>query len=381
MPAPLIKVLGQPSWRIRTPRIDAFVTQTGAHLAPVTFDRTGRKIAPLSVAPWATEKLDRSAPNIIKGLRGDFFCMPFGGNTTPYRNEKHPVHGETANARWKFQSLDRAGDRTRLHLSLKPRVRPGRVDKYIFAAHDHDAIYQRHVITGMTGPMPIGHHAMLKFPDEAGAGVVSTSRFIQGQVFPEPVEQPENRGYSILKPGATFDTLGNVPMITGDSTDLSRYPARRGFEDIVMLVADDSLDFAWTAVAFPKQRYAWFALKDPRILRSTIFWISNGGRHYAPWNGRHINVMGLEEVTSYFHGGIAESVAKNPLNQRGIATFHTLVPDKPLVVNYIFGVAQIPAGFDRVADITASKGGVTLISDSGKKVTASIDVRFLNQSA
>ena len=73
-------VLGQPSWRIASKEVEAFVTETGGHLGPVTFKLGGRKIAPYSVAPWAKEKLDRSTPNIIKALRGDFFCMPFGGN-------------------------------------------------------------------------------------------------------------------------------------------------------------------------------------------------------------------------------------------------------------------------------------------------------------
>ena len=59
------------------------------------------------------------------------------------------------------------------------------------------------------------------------------------------------------------------------------------------MVSDTRLPFAWTAVAFPQQRQVWFALKDPRLLRATIFWISNGGRYYPPWNGRHRNVMGL----------------------------------------------------------------------------------------
>src|SRR5205814_1633800 len=123
--------------------------------------------------------------------------------------------------------------------------------------------------------------------------------------------------------------------LCGDFADLSRYPARRGFEDLVMLVSDTGAPFAWTAVTFLKQRYVWFALKDPGVLRETIFWISNGGRHYPPWNGRHVNVMGLEEVTSYFHLGLAESARKNPLSTKGIPSCVQLNPRRPLTVNYI----------------------------------------------
>jgi len=86
---------GQPSWRLASTDVEAFVTEMGGHLGPVTFDRKGRKLQPYSVAPWAEEQTDPSLPPILKALRGDFFCLPFGGNATPFGREKHPVHGET----------------------------------------------------------------------------------------------------------------------------------------------------------------------------------------------------------------------------------------------------------------------------------------------
>ena len=386
VPSKLSNVLGQPSWRIATPQVEAFVTRAGGHVGPVTFKLNGRKISPYSVAPWAMEKSvqrDRNTPQIIKSLRGDFFCMPFGGNASKFEREKHPVHGEIANANWKLESLD--SDRgPALHLSLGTKVRRAHIDKTIALRRGQHAIYSRHEIAGASGPMTIGHHAMLKFPAEPGSGVISTSAVSFGQVFPEPVERPENLGYSILKPGATFDSLERVPTITGELTDLSRYPARRGFEDLVLLANDVNRNtrFAWTAVAFAKQRFVWFALKDPRVLRSTILWISNGGRHYAPWSSRHVNVMGLEEVTANFHYGLAESVADNPVKQHGIATHVNLDPQHPLVVNYIMAIAEIPERFDRVASIEpVDNGEVEIRSSNGEIIRASIDVNFLQAGA
>ena len=374
-----VKVLGQPSWKIATPRVEAYVTHLGGHLGPVTFDRRQRKIQPFSIAPWAKEKIDPAAPPVLKALRGDFFCLPFGGNETAFQREKHPPHGETANAKWKFESIDEIDLGVRLHVSLRTKTRAGVVDKYITLPRNHDAVYQRHVISSMTGPMSLGHHAMLKFPDEKLAGAISTSRFEYGQVLPMPFEQPENRGYSMLKPGAEFQSLRNVPTITGEAADLTRYPARRGFDDLVMLVNDLNVGFAWTAVTFPRERYVWFALKDPHVLRNTILWISNGGRYYAPWNGRHVNVMGVEETTSYFHIGLAESARRNALTARGVPTAVMLHDDRPLTVNYIIAVASIPTGFDRVATIKRDNGGVTLQSESGRRVHTVLDVDFLKE--
>jgi hypothetical protein len=352
-------------------------------LGPVTFDRQGRKIQPYSVAPWAEEPVDRSLPPIIRVLRGDFFCLPFGGNATPYRGERHPVHGETANARWRLESLKTNAGRTCLHLSLRTRVRPGRVDKRIWLLDGENVVYSQHVISGMSGPMNPGHHAMLRFPDVPGSGRLSTSRFVYGQVFPQAFEFPEKSGYSWLKLGAEFSSLEKVPTLDGQTADLTRYPARRGFEDLVMLVSDAEEAFAWTAVAFPQQGYVWFALKDPRILRQTILWISNGGRHYPPWSGRHVNVMGLEEVCSYFHLGLAESARPNHIFGKGHPTRVALDPRKPLVVPYIMGVATIPRRFDRVVSIqaTGSNRGITLESASGKGAKAAVHLDFLNAGA
>jgi hypothetical protein len=381
MKTPRKSVRGQPAWRIVASEVEAFVTVTGGHLGPVIFDRTNRELSPLAIAPWTEEPSHASLAPVLRVLRGDFFCLPFGGNDKVFNGERHPLHGETANAAWQFESLDEEAGRAWLRLSLKTKARRGRVDKLISLCDGHNAVYCRHTVSGMSGPMCFGHHAMVKFPDRSGSGVVSTSPFVLGLVLPEPTERPERRGYSLLKPRAEFRSLESVPTILGDTADLTRYPARRGFEDLALVVADVDVPFAWTAVTFTRERYAWFALKDPRVLRSTLFWFSNGGRHYPPWSGRHVNVLGLEEVTSYFHYGLAESAHINPLSERGIPTSVRLDPGRPLVVNYILGATPLPAAFDRVAAIEVNKDGdgVQLKSANGKVQQVPLDLTFLSR--
>jgi hypothetical protein len=135
--------------------------------------------------------------------------------------------------------------------------------------------------------------------------------------------------------------------------------------------------FAWVAATFPAEGYVWFALKDPRVLRQTLLWHSNGGRHYPPWNGRHVNVLGIEDLTSYFAFGVAESARPNVLTKLGLKTCLNLSPKKSLTVNYIMAVAIVPRGFNETKRIEPTRHGVKLISSSGKSVTVPLCAEFL----
>ncbi|MBT4222942.1 MAG: hypothetical protein HOD72_00610 [Opitutae bacterium] len=378
----LDSIHGQPSYSIRSDKIEAHVTKLAGMLGPVAFDLGKKKVSPFSVAPWSLneEVIDVNLPPLLHSLRGDFFCLPFGGNESSFRGETHPPHGETANLIWTPKKHTYIEGQHELHLQLKTKVRSGLVDKYIHLRDGHDAIYQRHVISGMNGPMPLGHHAMLKFPDSPGSGQISTSGFIHGQVLPFPFENPESGGYHALKPDSKFRSLKKVSLNSGGHTDLSSYPARKGFDDLALLVNKPG-NFAWTAVTFQKERYVYFALKDPRVLASTVLWMSNAGRHYHPWNGRHESVLGIEDVTAYYHVGIAESVKKNALRDKGFITHIQLRDRNPFTVNHILGMANIPPGFDIVKKLKPiNNSSIQITSQSGKQAIAKVDSRFLYET-
>lgn len=88
----------------------------------------------------------------------------------------------------------------------------------------------------------------------------------------------------------------------------------------------------------------------------------------------------MEDVTSYFHLGLAESARPNQWTRRGIPTCLPLSKTKPLVVNYIMAVAAIPAGFGRVGKIAAHSGGVT-ISGQSHAINVPLDTEFLYSKA
>jgi hypothetical protein len=364
-------VHGQPSWRLASDRVEAYVTELGGMLAPVTFDLGELRVQPFAVAPWAEDPPEAAIP-ILRALRGDFFCMPFGLGAEPYREERHPLHGETANEAWTLVEANGSS----LLARLRTKVRQATVTKTVELRRGQTAVYQRHTVSGAAGPVTYGMHATLRFPAAPWSGLISTSPFIYGQVFPGKFEEPAQGGCTSLLPGAAFDDLTRVPLERGGTTDLTRYPAREGFEDLA-IVYNAPGGFAWSAVAYPGEGYLYWCLKDPRVLSATIFWISNGGRHYAPWNGRHRRVMGVEEVTTALPAGISEAIGQSPMSSRGLKTHAVLDPDSPLHVSVISGCAPVPPGFDHVASVERESAGIAVLSKSGLRVKVEVDLDWL----
>lgn len=347
------------------------MTQIGGQLGPVQFRLGSRTVEPFSTAPWCDQPGAEDLIPLLRELRGDFFCAPFGAGPA-WQGEEHPPHGETANGTWQVESRDA----TKLVATLQTSVRPGRVTKIVEAAEGETNLYQTHLLEGFQGSMCLGHHAMLDFKRN-GPGLISTSPIQLAQVLPVPFENPVDGGYCSLQPGAWFERLDHVPMANGEITDLSRFPAREGFEDLVMIRHMAADDFAWAAVVFPEQQFVWFSLKNPAHLASTVLWHSNGGRHYAPWNGRHRGVLGIEEVTAYFHLGLAASLADNPWKDQGVATSVDLGASACTRVPYIMGIAALSPGFDRVKTIERTATGIRLCAESGSTIDHVVNTQFL----
>lgn len=373
--AALQSIHGAKSWVFASDTVEAALTREGGHLAPVRFHTAGGWVQPFSIAPWPPASLPAGSPAVLKHLRGDFFCAPFGGGN--WRGEQHPPHGETACRPWDLVAINRDNSGVELTAQQRLKVRPGVVTKRIGLRTGETNIYSEHQLEGCSGPMCLGHHPMLAFPPENGPGQILLSRWRMGRVCPLPFENPALHGYSTLKPGAAFNTLRRVPLATGGSTDLTKYPARPGYDDLVMVSARPGANIAWSTVTFPQAGWLWFSLKDPRILASTVLWHSNGGRHYPPWNGRHCGVLGIEEVTAYFHYGLGESAKPNPVSRHGIPTVLRLHAARPLHVRTIMGIVPLPSDFDRLRSVRCTARHVTFTAHSGATVRHVVDTTFL----
>ena len=380
--APSRSVHSQPSAILATKDVEVAVTTRGGHMAPVTFFRSSdRPVQPYSVSPWQDEApLPMPAPVLVT-LRGDFFCMPFGGNSAEVAGEKHPPHGEIVGELWEVVGTKQAGDVSTLTMEIDTKVRKGRVIKELSLVDGQNAVYSRHTIEGFAGRAPLGHHATLAMPEKEGAVRIATSPIRFGMTCPGVFSDPKQREYQALLPGAKWTDLAKVPVAWKGAADadLTRLPGRYGYADLVQLVNESSEKTggpAWTTATFPADGYLWFALKDPAVLTTTVFWMENHGRHGHPWNGRN-NCLGIEDATAFFADGLAASVSDNLLSKEGIATAVTLTADKPTTVNYIQGVVRIPEGFENVKTLEFAPGEVTFVSTTGKRVTAPVRHEFL----
>jgi len=365
---------GQPSYLLANDRVKVHVTVQGGHLT-ATFNEN---VSPFFTAPWWNEADIPDADQIIKVLRGDFFCLPFGANMEPYAGRTHPIHGKTANDCWDYVGLDYSDGVKALRLKMDLDADGGVVEKIIRVRDGQPLIYSEHIVTGLEGKSPVGHHATLQCPDEPGAAIIDMTEPACGFTPPAPIEDSAMGGYSFLQTGQEISDRTKVPCFGGGFADLTRYPTQKGYEDVVLFVSDVSKEFVFTAASFPGRGYLYFQLKDPRVLPQTLFWMSNGGRHYAPWNGRISGVLGMEEIAGFFHYGIKQSVEPNFLQERGFKPFAEFRKDQPSAIRVIMGLVPIPGDFTGVRDITpGGDNEITILGKGEESISVPCNLDFL----
>ncbi len=368
--------VGQNAWKLSNGETELALTVKGGQMAPVKFFAdTDSPVEPYYISPWQEESDPIDGPGVLEALRGDFLCMPFGGDNT-HAGEVHPPHGEVSGDDWRFSGGTADGDETFIELNLETKIRPGKVTKRIALRRGHSALYINHLIEGFTGPITLGHHAIM--PGDR-THYLSTLPLITG--FTDSTPPPPSSGeYFSTEPGQFFDSLSEVPTIWKDpsTADYSMFPSRDGFVDILQVFPESPKlgDPMWFTAAVPSHGYLWFSLKKPGILPSTVLWQDNHGRHGAPWNGRN-SCMGIEEVLGFLASGLRASAVENVLTKKGLQTSMELDGVTPLNLKNIQGVCRIPEGFDRVATISFRPGRVIFYSVAGVTAEAAVDWEFV----
>ncbi len=334
-------------------------------MAPASFILEGRVISPYALAPWKPADIDADLPVLLKNLRGDFFCLPFGPQ------DDGPPHGETANHEWRL--VEETADSISLEIDASDVS--AKVVKTISLREGQTAIYYEHRISGLYGDFSYGNHPVLDcsaLPE--GGAKISMSKFRWASVYPEYFSNPADGAYQALKIGALFSDLKEVPLGNDKTTDLTRFPARPGTDDLVMMVSEapsPEQPFAWTAVVM--DGFVWFSLKNPLDFPATMLWLSNGGRSVPPWSSRHTARLGVEDVCSHFCNSVDVS-RKDLLRNLGVPTTRRFSKDQPVVLRNIQALAACPDKFGPVRSITpAGEREVILTDERGQQISVQID--------
>lgn len=360
---------GAPSYSLSSGSVSLHVTREGGHLAPVEFTLGDRKVNPYSLSPWTPDEVDTELPILLKNLRGDFLCLPFGPQ------DGGEPHGETANLHWeKVSETDSS-----LVLEMNASDVGGKITKTISLRDGETALYVEHRIEGVDGRWSYGTHPILDLSQiPEGEGHLSVSPFTWASVYPEVFSSPADGANQALKIGAIFSDLTEVPLADGGTTDLTRYPARPATDDLVMMISKPvtpEQPFAWSACVL--DGYVWFAVKNPADFPATLFWLSNGGRSADPWNSRHTCRVGIEEICSYFCDGV-EISRKDLLHNLSIPTTRAFSKESPVRLPMIQAVAAVPENFGMVKSIVpAGDDKVKIIGENRSDVTVPLNWKFV----
>lgn len=232
-------------------------------------------IDPFHAVPWMEEEMPDGTPPHLGRMQGDFFCAPFG------IEGEAPLHGWPANASWEVVEVGESHIAAR----LTEEAQGASVTKRLELRNGEPFLYASHAFEGGAGTVPVANHACLSVPE--GARITASPR--TWRTPPAAPEPDPSRGRSALSYPAT-GPMDAFPGAEGP-VDLTRYPWGPAHEDFVLGLEEPG--FGWCAVARPGDLY--LSLRDAKALPMTMLWHSNGGRNYAPWNGRHRACLGVEE--------------------------------------------------------------------------------------
>ena len=359
--------------RLGADGINVTLDLAAGHLRSFEIDHDGHLIKPLHTAPWVDDPATQNDPDIpvvLKRLSGDFFCAPFGESDV----DGGPPHGWPANSSWRFEGEEKKQGGKAARFVLDHDVQGARLVKEIAIRDGHPFLYLSHRFEGGNGDISVSSHAMTCFEPR---GRLSFSAKAFADLPVEQVEPDPAKGRSLFARSAHFTNLAKLPLADGGTADLHEYPIAERHEDFVMLVEASREKLGWTAAARIDQGDLVLSLKDPAELPVTFLWYSNAGRDYAPWNGRHRSVLGIEEGRAFSIYGHAASINPNPLSDAGIPTSITLDPNGSVSVRHILGGVPLPKGWRDVADIRAADGQLHLTNPDGAAVDHPFDDTFL----
>ena len=337
-PADGVRVLAWPHGRVEVQRL-------GAMLGPLRFEAEGHEpFEPLQVAPWADEPGAQALPGILRRLRGEWPCVPFGRSDHPpglpagwsrLEADDDAGHGHGSNHDWHWLPADDALQ-LRLAIDYPPGSAVRRLERRIRARADAPALdIELHIEMRRAQRLPLALHPVLRL--DAGRIELHVVHDGGGATYPVPCEP----GLSRLAPDRRFEGLQAVPLAAqadqvDGSVDASRFPLPFDTEELLMLRGLR----APLEVRFIDRGWRFQLDWDRALLPDLMLWISQRGRQGWPWNGRHLG-LGVEPVNGPFDLG---RVAVPPAGHAAAAHLGVeLDPARPCVLRYSLAATPLRA--------------------------------------
>lgn len=318
--------IGRP-WRLQWAHGSAEVQSLGGMLGPVTLrlDHSGsnggsRELDVMHVAPWHGMTAADQLPGILRRLRGEWPCVPFGRTDRPHdlppgwhTREADDAwgHGYAANHHW--TCVEATPDRLHLAIDYPAASAIARVER-IIAADPHAPALEiaLTVHARRAARVPLGLHPTFRLPPMPGRVAVRLG--MHEGVHSYPATAPG--GISRLLPDTRSDSLEQMRGIDG-ALDLSRLPLAGPCEELLQVRAPQATagapPFALHYLDYGASVGLWW---DTTQLPDLMLWISNGGRINFPWMSRHL-AIGAEPVNSLFDlGRVAQAPQGHPLADR-----------------------------------------------------------------
>jgi hypothetical protein len=308
-------------WTLNWAHGEATVQSLGGMLAPVRFDLGGgRSVAPLYVAPWGD---DLRWPGLLRALRGEWPCLPFGTVVAPpdlppgfeTRNAADAWnHGYSANHMWRL--VEQAAHRLTLQIDYPSEGAIESLERTIEVDPEAPALIVSvtvHVRRDVL--LPFALHPTFAIPDEGIEVLACPHQAVHS--YPVPPEP----GVSRILPNRTFASLREVATASGP-IDVTRLPLLEKTEELMQMAGCRPPFVLRYAAQQADVLLDW----NPDDLPDALLWISSGGRAYEPWSGRNF-ALGVEPAESFFDlGRVVSPPADHPLAGRTGLAFRAGVP-------------------------------------------------------
>jgi hypothetical protein len=312
------------------------VQNLAAMVGPATFVlRDGRQVQPLQIAPWTFEPGVDQLPPVLRKLRGEWPCVPFGSDADRRLPAGWAASGETfdgadvlhgpgSNEEWRF--VESSADTILLALDYPSNHPVKSLARRVWPDPAAPALnFELEIVVRRPCALPIGLHPTFRLPRRPGAFSIEDAAYDYVRTFPGTVDEET----SIFAQDARFSRLEQAPTRDGRNVDASTLPFDGRVEDLLMLVNCAGSVTLRNAEDKWRAKLTWNRLHFPCLQ----LWISNRGRAAYPWNGRHLGI-GVEPVCAAFDLGPATSTAQNPIAADGVPTAIRLSPDEVFVTRY-----------------------------------------------